>query len=97
MPKKVEQVHYTTSTMTGLTQRFMGKGRGQDMEYEEESVHYALGIAQNAVVFIALKFEDNKLCIIIVAVVTLQPTAPSNPAANLLHTLLKAPNALAIK
>ena len=48
MPEEVELVHrkllesrldQLTSAMTSLTERLTGKGTGQVMEYEEESVH----------------------------------------------------------
>ena len=67
------------------------------MEYKEESVHNALTVAYNAVVYIVLNADNNILCIMIVPVIALQLDALSNPAANLLPTLLKAPNALVIK
>ena len=45
----------------------------------------------------AKKVKDNALCMITMLVIALQPTAPQNPAANPLHTLLMAPNTLVIK
>ena len=49
--------------MTSLTERLTGKGTGQAMEYEEESVHNVLTAAHNAVVSMAKKVEDNVLCV----------------------------------
>ena len=46
--------------MKGLT-RLVGKGTRQAMEYEEESVHNAPAIAQNAIVSESNKVEDNIL------------------------------------
>ena len=70
--------------MTSLAERLVGKGSGQDIKYENESVHNALSISQNAVVITA-------------PVIVPQPTVPPNPLANLLYTLLKASNSLVIK
>ena len=47
--------------MTSLTKRLMGKGTGQAMEYEEESVHNVPTAAHNAVVSMAKKVKDNVL------------------------------------
>ena len=44
----------------------------------------------------AWKVEDNVMCIVMAPIIMLQPTMPSNPAANLLHDLLKVPNAMVI-
>ena len=67
------------------------------MEYEEESVHNVLNIAQNTITLVAKKVEDNVLYVMIVPVIEPQPGILQNPAANLLHALLKAPNILVIK
>ena len=67
------------------------------MEYKGEFLNNSQDIAQNAAVSIALKVKDNLLHIMIVPVIVLQPTVPFNPMANLLHTLIKVPNALIIK
>ena len=45
----------------------------------------------------AQKFNDNILQVMIMRVIVQQPATPSNPAANPLHALLKAPNTLIIK
>ena len=47
--------------MTSLTERLMGKGTGQVMEYEEELVHNVLAVAQIAIVFVANNIKDNVL------------------------------------
>ena len=83
--------------MISLTKRLVGKGTRQDMEYEEELVHNALAIAQNAIVLVAKKVEDNILHVITAPVAALQPAAPQDPVANPPCALLKAPNALVIK
>ena len=80
-----------------LTERLAGKGTRQDMEYKEELVHNMPAIAQNAVISVGKKVEDNILHIMIALVVTQQPTTPKNPAHNPLCTLLKAPNAFFVK
>ena len=59
-----------------LTERLEGKGTRQDMEYEEESVHNARAIAQNAGISVAKKVEDNVLCVMTALVTMLQPTIP---------------------
>ena len=60
-------------------------------------MYNALAIAQNAIVSIALKVEDNILHIMMAQVIALEPTIPINPAVNLLHAFLKAPSALVVK
>ena len=63
--------------MMSLTERLVGKGNRQDMEYEEELVHNAPAIAQNAIVLVAKKVEDNVLRMITALVSCHQPaTAP---------------------
>ena len=59
-----------------LTEWLVGKGNRQDIEYEEELVHNTPAIAQNAIVLVARKVEDNVLCVINAPVAILQPTAP---------------------
>ena len=76
--------------MTSLTERLVGKGTRQAMEYEEELVYNAPAIACNAVGYMAKKLEDNILHAIKAPVIALQPIAPSNPAANLSCAFLKA-------
>ena len=83
--------------MTSLTGRLGGKSTGQAIEYEEELVHNALSVAQNAIVLVAKKVEHNVLYIITAPVIVLQPTVPQNPAANLPNALLKVTNTLVIK
>ena len=85
-----------TLAMTSLTERLAGEGTRQSMEYEE-SVHNVPAIAQNAIVSMTKKVEDNVLHIKIVPMIELQPATPQNPVTKLLHTLLKVPNTLAIK
>ena len=83
--------------MTSLTERLMGEGTRQMMEYKEDLVQNVLTAAWNAIVFIAKKVEDNILCITTAPVIALQSTALQTPVANLLHALLRAPNTLVIK
>ena len=83
--------------MTSLTERLTGKGTGQAMEYEEESVHNAPMAARNAIVSVAKKVEDNVLHVMIAPVITPPSAVPKTPEANLLGVLPKAPNALIIK
>ena len=83
--------------MTSLTKRLTGKGTGQAMEYEEELVHNVLTAAQNAVVSMAKKVEDNVLCVMTALVIMPPSAVPKTPEANLLGVLSKAPNALVIK
>ena len=83
--------------MTSLTERLTGKGTGQAMEYEEESVHNALMAARNAVVSMAKKVEDNVLRVMTAPVVTPPSAAPTTPEADPPGILPKAPNALVIK
>ena len=83
--------------MSSLTKRLASKVIEQDIKYEKESMHNVVAITHNAVVSIASKDKDNILCIIVVLVNALHPAGPSNPTANPIHTLLKAPNALVIK
>ena len=47
--------------MTSLTERLTGKGTGQAMEYEEESVHNAPMAARNAIVSVAKKVQGQYL------------------------------------
>ena len=106
MTKEVELVHlkclesrldYLTSAMTNLTKRLMGEGTGHAMEYEELSVQNVLTAAQNAIVSIAKKVEDNVLHIITMPVIMPPSTTPKNPIANPPGTLCRVPNALVIK
>ena len=83
--------------MTSLTKRLTGKVTGQAMEYEEELVHNVMTAAQNAVVSMAKKVEDNILCVITALVVMLPSATPKTPEANPPGVLPKAPNALVIK
>ena len=75
----------------------MGKGTGQVMEYEEESVHNVLTAARNAVVSMAKKVEDNVLHVMTAPVITPPSAALSTPEADPPGVLPKAPNALVIK
>ena len=83
--------------MTSLTKRLTGKGTGQAMEYEEESVHNVPTAARNAVVSMAKKVEDNVLHVMTALVITPPSAMPKTPEANPLGVLPKAPNALVIK
>ena len=55
-----------------------------------------LAIAENTVLSVAKKVEDNVLHIMTAPVIVLQSAAPQNLVANMLHALFKAPNALVI-
>ena len=83
--------------MTSLTERLMGKGTRQAIEYEEELVHNAPMAARNAVVSIVQKVEDNVLHVMTAPVVTLPSAAPKTTEATLQGVLPKAPNAFVIK
>ena len=83
--------------MTSLTERLMGEGTGQAMEYEEELVHNMLMAARNAVVSVAKKVEDNVLRVMTTPVITPPSAMPKTPEANPPGILPKAPNALVIK
>ena len=67
------------------------------MEYEEESVHNMLMAAQNTIVSIANKVKATILHVMTARVITPLSTMPQTLAANLLHALLRVPNALVIK
>ena len=104
-PEEVELVHYKhlesrldqlTLAMASLTKRLTGKGTGQAMEFEE-SVRNVLTTAQNAVVSIAKKVENNVLCVMTTSVIMPPSTMLKAPETNLPSTLLRAPNALIIK
>ena len=82
--------------MTSLTERLMGKGTGQAMEYEEESVHNAPTAAHNAVVSMAKNVKD-VVCVMTAPAVMPPSTMPKTPEATLPGVLPKAPNALIIK
>ena len=60
--------------MTSLTKRLMGKGTRQAMEYEEELVHNVSMAAQNTIISVAKKVEDNVLHMITTPVVATQST-----------------------
>ena len=75
----------------------MGKGTGQAMEYEEESVHNMLMAAHNTVVSVAKQVEDNVVRVMTAPVVTPPSAAPKTPEASPPGILPKAPNALVIK
>ena len=83
--------------ITSLTKRLVGEGTSQDIEYKQEVVQNTPSIAQNTVVSVAKKVEDNVLHMMTAPVVALQPTVPQAPMVNPLCALLKAPNALVIK
>ena len=83
--------------MTSLTERLTGKGAGQAMEYEEESVHNTPTAAHNTVVSIAKKVEDNVLHVMTAPVITPPSATPNTPEADPLGVLPKAPSALVIK
>ena len=105
-PKEVELAHHKhlepmldqlTSAMTSLTERIMGKGTRQAMEYKEESVHNVPIAAWNAILSIAKKVKGKILCVMTLPVIALQSTVLQTPVANPPHALLRAPNALIIK
>ena len=83
--------------MTCLTERLTGKGTGQAMEYEEELVHNVPTSAQNAIVSIAKKLEDNILCVMTTPVIMPPSIVPKGPVTNPLSALLRVSNALIIK
>ena len=83
--------------MTSLTERLMGKGIGQAIEYKEVSVHNVPTAAHNAIVSVARKVEDNILHVMTVPVITLPSAALKAPATDPLSALLRVPNALIIK
>ena len=83
--------------MTSLTKRLTGKGTGQAMEYEEESVHNVPTAAQNTIVSMAKKVKDNVLHVMTVLVVMLPSATLKIPEVNPLGVLPKTPNALVIK
>ena len=83
--------------MTSLTERLTGKGTGQAVEYEEESVHNVPTAAHNAVMSMAKKIEDNILRVMTAPVIMLPYATPKTPEANPLGILPKAPNTLVIK
>ena len=60
--------------MTSLTDRLVGEGTRQDMDYVEESVYSGLATAQNAIILVAKKVEDNILHMTTALVPALQPT-----------------------
>ena len=67
------------------------------MEYEEKLVHNMQTAAQNAIVSIVKKVEDNVLCIITVPVFMPPSATLKTPVANPPGTLLRGPNTLVIK
>ena len=83
--------------MTSLTKRLTGKGIRQVMEYEEELVHNVPTAAQNAIVSVPKKVEDNVLHVMTTLVIKLSSAMPQTPAVNPPSALLRAPNALIIK
>ena len=85
------------SVMTSLTERLMGEGAGQAMEYEDELVHNVPTAAHNAIVSMAKKVENNVLHIM-TALVIMPPSAmPKTPATNPPSDLLRALNTLVNK
>ena len=83
--------------MTSLSNRLSSEGTGQAMEYEEELVNNVPTAAQNAIVSITKKVEDNVLHVITVPVIMPPSGVMKTPVANLPGALLRAPNALVIK
>ena len=83
--------------MTSITKRLVNKGTRHALKYEEELVHSAMAVSQNAIICMAKKVEDNVLLVMTVPVYAPQPITAQNPVATPLCTLLKAPNALIIK
>ena len=74
--------------MTSLTESLTGKGTQQAIEHEEKLVHNVPMAAQNTIVSIAKKVENNVLHMMTTLVVALQFAALQTPVANLLHVLL---------
>ena len=84
--------------MTSLTKRLIGEGTGQAKHiYEEESVHNMLIAAQNTIVSIAKKVEDNVLHVMTAPVIMPPSAAPNTPEADPPGILPKVPNILVIK
>ena len=83
--------------MTSLTERLTAEGTVQAMEYEEESVHNVPTAAQNAIVSVAKKVEDNILHVMTAPVVMPPSATLKTPETNPPGVLPKAPNALVIK
>ena len=86
-----------TLVITSLTERLVEKSTEQDIEYEEELVHNAPAITQNAIILVALKVKDNVLHIMAVPFFIPQPIVPANTVAKPPHALPKVLNALIIK
>ena len=82
--------------MTSLTERIMGEGIGQAMEYEEKLVHNVPTAACNAILSIAKKVEDNVLYVMTMPVIMQPSAALKTPVSNPPSTLPRAPNALVI-
>ena len=74
-----------------------GECTGQVMEYEEELVHSTWTIAQNTIVYMAKKVEDNVMHVMTTPVIVEQSVLLQKPTDNPLCASLKVPNALAIK
>ena len=88
-PQEVELAHHKclesrldqlTLVITSLTERLMGKGTGQAMEYEEELVHNVPTAACNTIVSIAKKVEDNVMCVMTMPVIHHTEIPSSQPA-----------------
>ena len=67
------------------------------MEYEEESVHNVLTAAQNAMVSIGKKVEDNVLCEMTAPVIMPPYAMLKTPVSNPPGVLPRVPNTLVIK
>ena len=76
------RLDYLTSAMTSLTERPAGKGSGQAMEYEEQLVHNIPAVAQNAIMSIDKKVNDNILHIMTGPIIVPQPAALQNPVGQ---------------
>ena len=83
--------------MTSLTKRLTGEGTRQVMEYEEESVYNVPTAAQNAVMSMAKKVQDNVLHVMTMLVIMTPSSMLKIPASNPPVAFLRSLNALVIK
>ena len=61
--------------MISLTERLVGEGTKQDIEYDKELVNNSLAIARIAIISVAKKVENNVLHMMTAPVAMLQPAA----------------------
>ena len=86
-----------SSAMTSLIKILAGKGMGQDIKNEEESMHKVPIHAQNGLVSATSKVKDNILPIKIVPVIAPHVSISPSPEVKLLCILVKVLNTLLIK